>query len=193
MSKESRQTLLTGITATTGINADGTGVDFEIEYVEPPDIETPLTCYLLRSDDSGRQQAWTYHEGWPTAGPHPEVRFLDAPILAVSPTGHSLSEPVLWDLYDTGVHVALMITINATNAHWLYAGPDGTTLRPVEWMVQAPDDATELTVPEPPSTVTLEELFGTTRLIGFVQIWQPAPDGTYNTRIAISAKLGLEP
>jgi hypothetical protein len=193
----SQGTGIFGITIAIEINADGTGLDYEMAYLQPAGVTDPRTCYFLTANgQGGGQQSWTCEDGWPTGGAH-EPELLDAPVLRLSTGGTTadpqpLFEPVGWDLFDTNVHVALVLVLNSTG-RWIWHGPAGDTTLDEPWIVVAPDDATGLTVPAPPSTTSVEAVLGTGFVVGFVELWREAPAGPDHSQIALSQTFVARP
>jgi hypothetical protein len=193
--KESRMSAYLGDTIRIAATADGTALDYDAHYIVPPDAISPLTCYFVLSDGDAKFQSATCEDGWPLAGPH-DPGFLDAPNLlttgmAYSP--HTLSEPVRWELFDSGVHVAFLLQEELTYDRFILFGVNGAVKAPTPWIVFAPDDATTLTVPEPPSTTTGTAVLGTGRPIGFLQIWREGTDGIEYEKIALSQTIFIAP
>ncbi|MBI5486192.1 MAG: Ig-like domain-containing protein [Deltaproteobacteria bacterium] len=172
-SADSKQSGAIGLTTMLDINADGTALEFGLEYLQPAGITRPMTCYLVNrngASDSARSVAC--EEGWPTAGAH-DPGLLDAPTL-VPPGTPSTRRPLFggftWQIFDHGVHVALHLV------------RDGAYV----WTIVTPDDATSLSVPQPPSTINLAELLGSHVAQGDLTIWQMSAAGDYQTKAAVS-------
>lgn len=172
-SLDSKQSTNVGLTTTLDINADGTALDFGLEYLQPAGLMSPLTCYLVITDGStNTARSMSCEEGWPTDGAH-DPGLLDAPVLVPpgSPsTRHPLFGGFTWQQFDTGVHVALQLV------------RDGSYV----WTIFAPDDGTEMSVPQPPSTTSVAELLGSGVIQGNLWIWQMSASGDYQKKGAVS-------
>jgi hypothetical protein len=186
-SKSSAFNLLIGETASVDINADGTALDYEVNLLRPTGVDDPVTLYLVLADGNASSFSWVYAEGWPTAGPH-DPGFLDAPVIVTpaSPTTHyPLHDPLAWQLFDTDVQAAVLL-VRDVASHLITAGPNDLTHRTVPWIVLAPDGATGLTVPQPPSAVSMDDVLGTGVAVGFVRISRRDAGGTYDAKVAVS-------
>jgi hypothetical protein len=153
-----------GRASATSMTDDGNTVDYEIEYVTPATVPDPQTCFRVVSQ-VGPYISTTCVPGFPGAGPQ-DVELLDVteiPFVA----DRSLYDPVEFEVYDADVVPELHITQAAD----------------LVWLVIGPEDATSLTVPQPPTgfeggSATLE-----------VSLWlrRPAVDGDSNESWAIIA------
>jgi hypothetical protein len=91
--------------------------------------------YQLSGDDGSVSAV--YARGYPAEGPL-DCEFLDVPTMirpASVTVRHPLHEPIVWETEHTGVVAAVYIKDS-----------EGAV-----WVVEGADDATTLTVPEPPS------------------------------------------
>lgn len=184
-----------GDTIRIAATADGSALEYDAHYVVPPDAASPVTCYYVQSDGDGRHQSAACEEGWPVAGSH-DPGFLDVPDLLTGGTAlapHPLSEPVSWELFDADVHVALLLAQGASPERFIWFGVNGAVMGPTQWIVVAPDDATSLTVPAPPSTADASVVLGTGRPIGFLQIWREGTGGIEYSKVALSRTFVVQP
>ena len=173
-STASDQTLFIGKTTSADINPEGTGLDYDLEYVQPDGVTDPVTCYLALSDRTGREQSRVCIDGWPSAGAHDGLRFLDIPrlISPASPTDrHPLFDPVVWELFDTNVQVAVRFVRDDA----------------VVWSLRGPTDGTTATAPQPPSTTSVAAVLGTGVGEAHVLIWRAATPVVTEDRLALTA------
>lgn len=107
---------------------------------------------------------------------------------------HPLFEPMEWELFDEGVHVAFaMAALPLLYDRVAVFGANHNGRAAAPWLVLLPDDATGVAVPPPPSTATLEEVFGAAELAyGYVAIWQEDPTGEFEAKWARSTGLWME-
>jgi len=140
-----------GAVSHTEVTTDGNTAEYDFEFVTLTDLPDPVTEFDLVSDWSGSRTvpAIAYVRGYPTEGAQ-DFSFLDQPRMVVPSSGtvrHPLHDPVEWELFDTGVRPVIVIGRRDTGRY--------------VWTVVAPEDATTLTVPEPPSGVDMAALLGT--------------------------------
>lgn len=145
---------LIGRATATSVSDDGNIIDYEVEYVTPQAATDPHTCFRVVST-VGPNLSTTCSPGLPGDGAQ-DVEILDATEVPFMPD-RSLHDPVEFELYDVGVVPELRISYN-TNLLWIVVGPE---------------DATSLTVPQPP---TGSDSGGATL---DVSLWltRPRPDG----------------
>jgi hypothetical protein len=136
------QSLLSGFTATFGfptlidVTEDGNTAEYDLEWIEPLDEEDVITVYSV-----GRSSMhnWVLVPGYPTAGAQ-ELGMLDV-ITPVVPENlgrsHNLHDTFQWELNDEDVQAKIDVVV------------DGDSV----WIIEAPLNATTLTVPAAPSTV----------------------------------------
>jgi hypothetical protein len=145
---------LIGRTTSSTLRDDGNTFDYELEYVTPAIMSDPHTCFRVWSA-IGPNHSTTCVPGLPGDGAQ-DVDILDATEVAFVPN-RSLYDPVEFELHDAAVVPELHIDYGAS----------------LLWIVVGPEDATSLTVPQPPpgfvpDATTLD-----------VSLWltRPAPDG----------------
>lgn len=151
----------TGWATHIDISADGTQFDASLLWHEPPWAKHPMTRVHVVDGTLGFDNVLTSFRSvnsWPTSG---SIGALpDTPEWVTPAPGaasHPLYQAIEWKLFEDAPYAQL----------WLNSGAR------VAWLVAAAPKATTLTVPEPPSTVDLYQLFGD-YLYGSVQTgWVP--------------------
>jgi hypothetical protein len=160
------------------VSADGTGFEFEGEYLQLPRTSDPLTVFALTRPETGERSV-VIRDGWP-AGGAAAVSFLDLPTLrtpASPSTRHPLHDPIAWTAYDAGIEVSLQVMLDERTV----------------WTVQAPRDAETLAVPLPPSVADVAGLLGTGVVEGHLTLYRRDASGSYNTQAARSRAILLDP
>jgi hypothetical protein len=110
-------------------------------------------------------------DGYPADGPF-AVPFLGAPrVLAPADpvAGHPLAEPILWELFDEDVDIAIVL-------HRL--DPDGLEDE-LLWTVRVPRGTTSAVIPELPLVLDPASFFGTGRIDASVLVSRTAVSGAY--------------
>lgn len=121
---------LIGRSIYTEVSPDGDSCAYDVEYVTPAAAVEPVTCHRIVAAEG---MSTSCLPGFPGDGPQ-DVELLDVTSVAFV-ADRSLYEPVEFELHDVGVTPQLRITY----------GPQ------LLWIVTGPEDATSLTVPQPPS------------------------------------------
>lgn len=172
---DSGQTAELGHATRLSRSADGSTVEYEIEYVTPPGVSDPLTVFALSlswpSGDPPAEWAHVRVAGYPAGGPVP-VPFLDAPRM-LSPAnrlaGHPLDQPLAWEVFDRGVGILVQV-----------ARLDSTGFFPtVIWTVRFPDDSTSVTLPELPLAMDPRVFLGRYGAHAYVVTYREAESGRY--------------
>jgi hypothetical protein len=146
---------LIGHATTSSLSADGNTVDYELEYVTTATATDPHTCFRVVSA-VGPYYSTACIPGLPSDGVQ-DVDILDATVVPFVPN-RSLYDPIEFELHDVGVVPELRIAFSENLLIWVVVGPE---------------DATSLTVPQPPTG------FEVTYTPLDVSLWlgRPAPDG----------------
>ncbi len=171
-------TVLLALPSRIDVRADGSAFDFEGEYLQLPRTSDPLAVYALARPTTG-ERSTAIVAGWPASGAA-AVTFLDLPTIdvpATAGTRHPLHEAIAWTAYDTGVAVVLHVL------------RDERTV----WTVHAPQDATTLAVPQPPSGADVGDLLGTGLVEGRLTLYRRDAGDRYNAQAARSRTILLEP
>lgn len=121
----------------TSWNLDGDRVEFTGELVETP--EYGGNWYQL---SVSARSAWSgaFGRGVPE---REQGQLLDIPEW-VSEWSHPIDEPLIWTLFDEGVRPSVLLRNGLE----------------IMWLVDVPEDATQATLPLPPSNVDLATLLG---------------------------------
>jgi hypothetical protein len=171
-----------GFVAHSEPNTAGTAFDLDFDYIETTGLSPALTTYRLNPNDYFMGISVVVVEGYPETGTH-DLGFLDLPDMDQVPT---TTYPLhgtefTWELFDSGLGVCFLVwTALDVNDHDTHA-----------WRVDAPMDATSITVPDPPSTVDESSLFEASMFRGHVVLWTP-PDGAGTFRLVNGMHLRLE-
>jgi hypothetical protein len=144
---------LIGRATASSLSADGNTIDYELEYVTPATATDPHTCFRVVST-VGPNISTACIPGWPGDGAQ-EVDVLDATEVPFV-SDRSLHDPVDFELHDVGVVPELHITYGAN----------------LLWVVVGREDATSLTVPQPPTGFEA----GDATLDVSLWLGRPAPD-----------------
>jgi hypothetical protein len=126
------------------VSSDGTTVDFEAEWVEPPGLSLVTTYQLsYRTDPQDHESAELIVDGPPQAGSF-EPGFLSPAVLTTPRTGHPLHDPIRWDLPAGQTHQMTQLMLSSA------IGGGGMALLGNE---------TEVTIPVLPSTSSEAAVF----------------------------------
>ena len=163
-----------GTINTTTLRSGGV-IEFDMQYVTVAAVTRPLTAFRVVGNDwvSG-----VIVEGYPAAGVQ-DLHFVDAPRMtapATPTTRHPLHDPLRWELFDSALTPVLLIE------------NDEQTV----WWVRGPEDATTLTVPEPPAAVDLTALLGTRFAEGSLYFYHRHESDDYSDHYVQSGMLILE-
>jgi hypothetical protein len=164
-------------------NSLGSAFDIDYEYIEDAGLPDPVTIYRLYPVDYFMGTSMVFVPGTPEEGSH-RLGFLDLPAMEQTPTttcslhGTEFS----WDLYDEGVEVSLQV----------WTTLDGFDRDPIAWRVDAPIDATSITVPDPPSSLEDESTLFETDLFRARVILARRPYGGRPTHVASGQDLLLQ-
>lgn len=146
---------LIGHATALSLSDDGNTVDYELEYVTPTTATDPHTCFRVWSS-VGPNYSTACTPGLPGDG-IADVDILDATVVPFVPN-RSLHDPVEFELHDVGVVPELRIAYSENLLLWVVVGPE---------------DATSLTVPQPPTGFEIDY----TPLDLRLWLGRPAPDG----------------
>jgi hypothetical protein len=143
-------------------SADGSAINFGVQYLSPPGVTAPATNFTLWAWNATAesQSSAAYVRGYPAAGPQ-AFAFLDTARMVAPPdstTHRPLHDPVQWTPPGTGLQPWVL----------LYRGVDPSL--GVAWMLKAAPDATTLVVPDPPSAVPVATVLGMGSLRGYVRL-----------------------
>jgi hypothetical protein len=145
---------LIGRATASSLSDDGNTIDYELEYVTTATAADPHTCFRVVSP-VGPNYSTACIPGLPGDGAQ-DVEILDATEVPFV-SDRSLYDPVEFELYDEQVVPELHIAYDTT----------------LLWVVTGPEDATSLTVPQPPTGFEA----GDTTLDVSLLLGRPAPSG----------------
>jgi hypothetical protein len=160
---------LIGYATASSLSADGNTVDYELEYVTPATATDPHTCFRVVSA-VGPYYSTACIPGLPGDGVQ-DVDILDATVVPFVPN-RSLYDPVEFELHDVGVVPELRIAFSEN----------------LLWVVVGPEDATSLTVPQPPTGFEASY----TPLDVNLRLGRLAPDGEGYEAWAIMAPFSVD-
>jgi hypothetical protein len=154
---------LIGRGTASSLSPDGNTIDYELEYVTTATASDPHTCFRVVSQ-VGPNYSTACIPGLPGDGAQ-DVELLDATEVPFV-SDRSLHDPVEYELHDVGVVPELHIAYDTT----------------LLWVVTGPEDATSLTVPQPPTGFEA----GDTILDVSLLLGRPAPNGeTYEAWVVM--------
>jgi hypothetical protein len=145
---------LIGRATASSLSPDGNTIDYDLEYVTPATVTDPHICFRVVST-VGPNYSTACIPGLPGDGAQ-DVDLLDATEVPFV-SNRSLYAPVEFELHDVGVVPELHVAYGET----------------LLWVVVGPEDATSLTVPQPPTGFEA----GDTILDVSLWLGRPAPDG----------------
>jgi hypothetical protein len=145
------------------------GFDYEVRWVEPDGVRTPVTAFGVGNADYG---SIVYQHGFPPSGPQ-DLKFLDCPGPLASDNA-GLRSTFTWTLHDEPGMLRL----------YLQRAGQGTT-----WCLDFPSSFRSVTLPALPSTVDAMELFGAgTQVAVLLEVDRSSP----TTYTGISSGPGTE-
>jgi hypothetical protein len=154
LTTDSRTGQLIGRGTASSLSDDGNTIDYELEYVTTATMTDPHTCFRVVSQ-VGPNYSTACIPGLPGDGAQ-DVDILDATEVPFV-SNRSLYDPVEFQLYDADVVPELHIAYDTT----------------LLWVVTGPEDATSLTVPQPPTGFEA----GDTTLDVSLLLGRPSPSG----------------
>lgn len=148
------------------------GADYTFTYSEHPDVTDPLTQFQLTS---GPNRSQVTLEGWPSAGAQ-DVELMPAPDIRTPAFGtpHPLHDPIRLTNMLPGVRTQLLVY-------------DAEQEDRLLWSVLAPNGDDLITIPELPSTASVDGVFPAS---GDFYV-RPATCDRHPTRIDICARLAV--
>jgi hypothetical protein len=127
---------------------NGSTVEYTVEQVDMGESEvTWYLCYVRAGDSSGfygGPMSLDVGRGLPA---EEQPQLLDLPEWiseAQDVAGYPIDQPLSWEIFDEGVRQSI----------WVSTGED------VLWVLDVPEETTSVTLPAPPSNVTLAGLLG---------------------------------
>jgi hypothetical protein len=139
-------TAFLGLATLTDVAPDGVSFEYDLEYVEPAGDENPYTFYMMFR---GAQTSALIVPGAPTAGAQPGT--MPEPI-TIAVARRPLHDTFTWQLNEVD-QADPDLTLNA----WI----QNQATSQIVWVVAMPPGATEMTLPELPSTAVADDVLGT--------------------------------
>jgi hypothetical protein len=135
-----------GILSKSLVSADGTRIEYTIDWIEPASVQRPITQYTLFPPGTSSESSFVIRGGYPMGG-ELDATFIDIPEITAAPdptAGQDLHGEIAWQVFDPDVWMRCFVNRGLN----------------VAWMVVAPPTETSLRIPRGPSSLDEAALLG---------------------------------